>query len=154
VELSFISTTRNDKQTGLKATLQRKELMELILRLAQNWVKQQYSSKERVADHIPEFIDLFLMPTYNTSPIVLDRKIINQSKKLNQLLFDNMSSLERMFSDLKNNSDQDGSVKFFTFDVAQGLFRGINSNFFEITTREIDVCFIYSMMTVLNEQLN
>ena len=70
VELSFIQSTRNDDTRSLKSALQRAELYEFILRLRRNWVDRAYSPKDKVSQHLQEFIDIYITPYYKKSIIL------------------------------------------------------------------------------------
>ena len=51
--------------------------------------------------YIEDFIKNFIYPNYKNSKILKIRKVIRDSKPLNQLLFDNRDGLRKLFKDAK-----------------------------------------------------
>ena len=50
------------------------------------------------------FIDTFVMPVYNSSPILRDRKQIHASKDLNLLLAVNQKTLNLLYNETKKQT--------------------------------------------------
>ena len=149
LELSFIASTRFDDTKGLKSAMQRMELIEFILRVGKNWIKKVYP-KAQPSEHLSEFLNVFLTPTHDESRCILHRKVIRGSSKVNQLLFDNLKSLEALWVYHKASS------LGFTKDSASALFyHGLESfTEIELSLRDIEESFLFAMMTVLNEHRN
>lgn len=61
------------------------------------WVSNIYSNKEPVAQHLHDFIRIFIKPFYDNSIILEQRKAIREDRHLNQLLFDNLNGLHEIF---------------------------------------------------------
>lgn len=53
--------------------------------------------KEKFHIHLQEWIDLYCLPFYDQSIIITQRKTIRENPYLNQLLFDNLKALEKIF---------------------------------------------------------
>ena len=51
------------------------------------------------------FIDTFVMPIYNASPIIKDRKSMHASKDLNLLLAVNQKTLNLLFNEMKQQTN-------------------------------------------------
>ena len=81
--------------------MQRSELYELILRMAQSFIYANYSTKEKISDRLVEFLNFYVNPVKENSKILEHRRIIRASKKLNQLLFENLKGLEIIFNEAK-----------------------------------------------------
>ena len=64
------------------------ELIEFILRIAKTWIAKVYP-KEGLADHFLEFLNIYIKPCHDESNILIHRKAIRGSQKLNTLLFMN-----------------------------------------------------------------
>jgi len=86
---------------GLKSALQRRELFEFVLRMASQWVARVSSEKEKLSDHLQKFLNRFIRPVYDTSVIVIHRKEIQESKHLNQFLYDNFTGIKAIFEAAK-----------------------------------------------------
>lgn len=93
VDNAFIRATRDDEGFGLAGTLCRGEFLETILRVA-----HAMKPKKHVSDHLEGFLKTYLEPTLEESDILPQRKIIRESKRLNQLLYDNTKSLTYIFN--------------------------------------------------------
>ncbi len=79
----------------------------------------KYSTKEKVSDRLGEFIQSFLDPILNQSPILKHRAIIRKSAKLNELLFDNNKALVLLFDQTRKAY---GENKAFNRDCARIIF--------------------------------
>lgn len=83
LELQYVTTSRGQKETGLRATLNRAGLLEMLLRCAlQNYGKDLLS-------RLPEFLEAYLAPTVRQSTIIPIRKLIRRNRILNDYLVDN-----------------------------------------------------------------
>ena len=60
-----------------------------------------YSAKEKISTYLNEFLNLYVKPYIIQSKINEHRRIIRISKKLNELLFDNIKLLEEMYNQAK-----------------------------------------------------
>lgn len=99
IELAFIRTTRADDGRGMKGTLCRGELLEIVLRMV--WAPHDQKKNYAVAPHVQGFIDRVFMPMYKESTFVQNRKLIRKSSKLNQLLYHNSTGLRMIFCERK-----------------------------------------------------
>lgn len=111
----------------------------------------KYSAKEKVSDHLEEFMAHYLDPIVNKSPILKHRAIIRKSEKLNELLYDNNKSLVLLFDQTKKAF---GENKLFDRACCKIIFidlKGMSNNKFMVNEKIIYDCFLYSMMTVLDE---
>lgn len=86
-----------------------------------------------------------MKPIVDQSLVKQQRTAMRASTKLNELLFDNLKGLEKIFEEYKENNQftQDSAVNFVSKH--------------EILAKNVDImtvqrCFIFSQMTVLNEQ--
>ncbi len=52
VEIHFIGATRNDPTGGLRSAIQRCELMEMIVRMAQGYIINKYGGNARISKHL------------------------------------------------------------------------------------------------------
>ena len=99
-----------------------------------------------------KFTSLYLKPIHDKSKIIIDRKAIRGSKKLNELLFDNRNGLKDLFEfwkDPKIGFTVDRAIKMLkcvTDAQLEGKYkvRGLDLD-------KILACFVYSMMTILDE---
>ena len=80
-----------------------------------------YSTKEKVSDHLDEFFQTFIDPILNNSPILKHREIIHKSAKLNELLYDNNKALVLLFDQTRKAY---GENKTFTRECAKIIFLG------------------------------
>ena len=92
-----------------------------MMRLAQQFVWNAYSTKEQVCDHLPKFIEAYIIPVTQTSSITEYREIIRKSKRLNELLFDNHDGLLKIYNDAKCGGifNQDNAFRFFMYYTSQ-----------------------------------
>ena len=114
----------------------------------------KYSAKEKVSDRFGEFIQSYLDPILKQSPILKHRAIIRKSSKLNELLFDNNNSLVLLFDQTRKAY---GENKSFTRDCAKIVFmdlKNLSRDRFMVSEKIIFDCFVFSMMTVLDEYKN
>ena len=153
-----------------------------MIRLCVYWVWKVYSSKEKVAPHLQEFINLFLKPFYDDSIILTQRQAMRESEFLNQYLFDNLALLKAIFEWSKNitpgglnlfksssastkSAAGSSSISWeritkaknhrkFTIYHAYKLFGNITDPNYEVDKRIIDQCFQFCQMTVLDEVNN
>jgi hypothetical protein len=82
--------------------------------------------------------------------LIEHRRVIKQSKKLNQLLYDNNKGLIELFEQIKfyDNNGKHG----FSLKAALTYFSSINhSGEFYLSRRQIETIFMYSMMSVIDE---
>ena len=116
--------------------------MEFILRSGTQWVSNTYSSKEKVAPHLPEFIKIYFKPYYDSSVILEQRREIRESQEINQFLYDNLEGLKELFEIAKKppvNAFANamlakfalGALKApkvlrFSFECAKHLFNDLN----------------------------
>ena len=66
------------------------------------WVTNKFSSKEKAAIHLSDFVKIFLKPFYDTSIILEQRRTIRDSNALNEFLQDNQEGLKEIFEITKN----------------------------------------------------
>lgn len=160
VELCFIGATRNDDTKGLKSAMQRSELLDFLLRTSQQFVSNNHGGKEPASNHLEFFMDQFVIKATIRSNIERHRRIIRHSRSLNELLYENHEGLSEIFEDAKKipgNHPAKNRERRFTLECARQLFSQFNGlvaeGLGEICLRQkiIDDCFIFSMMTVLNE---
>ena len=104
-------------------------------------------------DYFPRFVRYFIDPVIENSHIIDDRAIIRSSKKLNDFLYSNRHTLNKMFEDAKRWDPFSTSGKLgFTIRAAREFFYHFkNLDILELTTRVIDQCYVASLMTVLDE---
>ena len=69
-EVAFIAATKGDETIGLKSALQRRELIEFIIRVAQTWMQAAYGSAKQTSKYLGEFINTFIKPYYDDSLII------------------------------------------------------------------------------------
>jgi hypothetical protein len=72
ISLCFQRATRGDEVSTINGTLCRGEFFEMLLRM----VKTLHPQKHRVSPQIQTFLNEFMLPIYNASSIVPDRKYI------------------------------------------------------------------------------
>ena len=123
VELCFIRVTRNQDVKGLGGSIQRSELYEMIVRCAQSWIYQVYAATENIATKFNEYINIYLKPIYENSVILDQYHKIRSSTQLNQLLYDNIKALQKIFDGEKQ---QDGKEQF-QLENAQSMFMSLDS---------------------------
>lgn len=119
-ELIFISSTRTDGVKGLQGDLQRGELLDFLMRSAQQWVRQEYGYREMIYNHMNEFLQAYVEPASEFSKIEEQRIVIRKSKRLNELLFDNNKGLLEVFEHFKIS--ESGRAPQFTFAAAKLFF--------------------------------
>lgn len=120
-ELCFISATRSDGVKALQGDLQRGELLDFLMRCAQQWVRQEYGYKEMVHPHLAEFFDAYVAPAAEHSRLEEQRLIIRKSKRLNELLYDNHQGLTEVFEHCKQPTEHSRQPQF-TFEAALPFF--------------------------------
>ena len=144
IELCFIGATKFDGVKGLHGKLNRGSFEEIIMRLSQ----ARYGGK--VVTHLQRFLDTYIQPIFEKSPIVSTRKTIRDSKQLNQLLFDNKLGLHEIFEGYKE------PLMGFTFNSAQKLLNALDADLAsrEDATLVPDMAKIFgcSKMTQLNDK--
>ena len=96
IENCFIRATRGDDGQG---TLCRGEYMEVLLRLCASMNPKQDIALN--SPHLSQFMKEYIEPVSKSSNILSDRKEIRESKQLNQLLFDNLTGLKRLYTENK-----------------------------------------------------
>ena len=85
--------------------MQRSELLDFLMRLAQQFIIMKHSSKAKISDHLDEFFASFIDPLVTKSTIIDHRKAIRRSLKLNELLYDNNKALVKLFDDSRKTYD-------------------------------------------------
>ena len=108
-------------------------------------MKTAYPREEAVSGRLNEFIHIYLHHFYGTSVILEHRAASRESKHLNQLLYDNERPLELVFDKIK------GQGKVVTLPAITKFFTALNHPDLAISARDIEECFVFSMMTVLYE---
>lgn len=153
LELCFISATSEDETLGLRSAMQRSELLNFLVRLAKTMVYQNYSTKDPVSQHLPEFFELYVMPVVKDCTCHSHRQQIRKSKRLNELLFDNHQGLLRIFDFVLTlggaRDPYKGKCSRIATEAYFSLFRGPGE--MVLDQRTIHECFIFSQMTIKNE---
>ena len=73
--------------------------MEVLLRLCASMNPKQDIALN--SPHLSQFMKEYIEPVSKSSNILSDRKEIRESKQLNQLLFDNLTGLKRLYTENK-----------------------------------------------------
>ena len=87
-----MGATKYDGVKGVSGALTRGQFFEIIIRLTQ----QRYP-REKTSGKLGDFIVNYWKPFYDSSKILPIRTTIRESKKVNQLLFDNKRALFEFF---------------------------------------------------------
>ena len=102
-----------------------------------------------VSEALRQFIENFLEPLMKTSNMLIHRRNMRQSKKLNELLFDNKVALASIFEHFK-----DPKAGFTIEKAGLMLAKLFDSLIKTIDSAKIKECFVYSLMTIQNEHCN
>ena len=89
---------------------------------------------------------MYVKPIYDRSTILEIRNSMRKNPRLNELLFDNLKALQELYD--KAKLPKVG----FTLEAAQKFFLSFEEVKDKISLDKIEECFVFSMMTVLNEQ--
>jgi hypothetical protein len=106
----------------LGGSLKRSELIEFLLRLAKTSVTDSISSRENLNKHLSFFFRTYVGDIAETSNCLLHRRIIRNSKKLNELLFDNNHGLSIIYDDAKKMQGKG----IFDMKIAKKFFEKFN----------------------------
>jgi len=52
IEIAFIAATKGDETKGPKSGLQRRELLEFIMRMSQTWMQSAYGSSRQTSKYL------------------------------------------------------------------------------------------------------
>ena len=95
----------------------------------------------------------YIDPVIDKSYITEHRSLIRSSKRLNELLYKNTKALTKIFELAPKKFDNHNTK--FEINTGMAIFLPlVKSSFLEntITAREIDRCFVASMMTIYDER--
>lgn len=158
VELAFQSATNTDGVSGLRGAMCRAELLNFLIRLARTWqtLGGKAGVRRRLSDNLNYFFTLYVDPIIDSGVITEHRRLIRASPKLNDLLYHNRGSLEKIFGFGPTlDPSQKGGLKRYNIAVAK-LFFGtvLETGVLTLARGQIEECFNYSMMTVHSEPQN
>lgn len=157
VELCFIGATRTDDTKGLKSAMQRSELLDFLLRLAIQFLKANFETREPLSHHLQFFFNSYVRRITEESPIERHRRIIWRSTVLNEFLFDNHEGLNELYLDAKRSRGHGPLANKFTIEAANRFFSPLKGETLNdygpllLNSRLIEDSFIYSQMSIWNE---
>ena len=126
METAYIRATRQDAGTGLKGTINRGELMEIMMRFT--WaVHENNPLVKMISDNLQAIINTYLLPIDKRSRILPDRKIIRASVNLNQFLYNNILGLRMIYSEKKlwRVPGKGQYIGYFYYQSGVNLFEGL-----------------------------
>jgi len=91
------------KSANLSTPLNRNQLLEFLLRLAFDFGKLKNPISCIVRPHIEDFFKIYVEPVVKENAAVQERSIIFQSRKLNELLYDNIKGIKIIFTEACSN---------------------------------------------------
>jgi len=91
------------KSANLSTPLNRNQLFEFLLRLAFDFGKLKNPVSCMVYPHIEDFFKIYVEPVVKENAAVQERTIIVQSRKLNELLYDNIKGIKIIFTEACSN---------------------------------------------------
>ena len=112
--------------------------------MTQSYVQKKYGHGTKYSEGIQEFIGLYLQPFVETSRMLEQRRLIRESKYLNKLLYDNLHALKYIFKRAKRSS-------IFTMDCAKKMLMPLKHPDYKMSFLKVEECFIFCMMTVIDE---
>jgi hypothetical protein len=174
IQLCFMQGTKNDRARGLNGGMCRAEFFDAILRVAHSWAIDRekasdpdFSRKQlMLSGHLPDFLEVFLVPQFNESRIVVERPLIQKNTNVNKILQLNQINLKKLYlrNMLGKMFTMDSALMMFGFEAqddnlnrdlapynkAIGLAPGI-TDFAPLDVESVRECFVFAQETVVNE---
>ena len=139
--------------------LKRSDLFTMILIAAKIYIYKYYNCEDTCCSYLYGFLKKYVSTYADTGQSEEQRKSIKCSKRLNELLYDNLNSIKDIANHIKgldpdfegNNVSMGAIQQFFNSVKCHDVEQHELEHHLVITTELVKTSFINSLMTILNE---